>query len=832
MSVTAIAALERGRSASPRPSTVVLLADALGLSVAERALLVTSAHQPRQSDADRAAPQPLTSFIGRDRELAALTDLVWGKSSSARLVTLTGPPGTGKTRLALRLTAEPENQADGVWFVPLASIRDPTLIAHAVAQALGMRDASSERVVERVIAFLRLRSALLVLDNFEHVLAGAPLIGRLLEHCPQLKVVVTSRAPLRLYGEHEFLVPPLSAPDAATGLPVERLMQSDAVRLFVERAEAVRFDFQLTDATGPAVAEICRRLDGLPLAIELAAARSKTLSPQALVARLGDRLSLLTTGPQDRPTRQRTLRAALDWSYDLLSSAERTLLRRLAIFVGGCTLDAATAVCNANGDLEFDVLEGLTSLVDQSLLQLEAEPDGEPRFRMLESIREYAWERLVGSADLGLVRQRHAHAFLALAEAAEAQLQGLQQTVWRDRLQREMPNLRVALRWSLDTGQTEQALRAAAALWLFWFVRGLGSEGRRWLAQLLEHPSAAAVGAARARALFTAGMLAFYQRDYAAGSALHEAGLTLQRRLGDPSGIASALFGLGQVSFDGGDLARARALHEEALAIRRKLGDLSQIAFSVGNMGLVVYEQGDTLLARELIEESIAIRRQLGDGRATAGMLFTLARVSLDTGDIAQARALYRESVAIGRQVDDRWALGHVLAGLAGLAGAEGRWRLALRLQGAATMASEVSESSLFPGWRERVDRQLEHARDVLGPVGAAAAWAQGRAEDVDALLIEVLDADSVGHQEEVVDVPTAAQLGTHASSGMPLTRREREVAALIARGYTNREIAASLVITERTAATHVEHMLAKLQMTSRAQIAAWATERLVAPDE
>jgi non-specific serine/threonine protein kinase len=538
-------------------------------------------------------------------------------------------------------------------------------------------------------------------------------------------------------------------------------------------------------------------------------------------------MSLLTTGPPDRAPRQRTLRAAVGWSYELLSPAEQTMFRRLAIFVGGCTLDTVTAVCNGDRDPESDVFEQLTSLVDQSLLQLEIEPDGEPRFRMLESIREYAWEHLIGSPDFDLIRRRHAEAFLGLAEAAEAELHGPQQTVWRDRLQREMPNLRSALRWSLERGEPEPGLRAVAALWLFWFVRGFVNEGRQWLSMFLEHPSASASGSPRAAALFTAGMLAFYQRDYAAGRALHEEGLVLQRRLGNRAGIASALFGLGQAAFDGGDLPRARALHEEALQIRQELGDPWQIAFSAGNLGLVVQAQGDTVLARQLIEQSVAIRRQLGDQRGTAGGLFMLARLIQGNGDLRRARVLYRESLEIATGIDDRWLLGHLLAGLACLAVAEGRWSLAVRLQGATTAASEASESALFPGMREGVDKELERARSVLGQVEAAAALAQGRDENLQALLIEALAGDSSAYDHGVADVSSAVRLGTHASSGMPLTRREREVAGLIARGYTNREVAEALSITARTAATHVEHILDKLEVASRSQIAAWAAGRL-----
>jgi predicted ATPase/DNA-binding CsgD family transcriptional regulator len=772
-------------------------------------------------------PEQLTSFIGRDHELAALLNLLARGSAVTRLVTLTGPPGTGKTRLAVRVAADLNARGEETWFVPLASIRDPTLVGQAIAQVVGVGELSRQSVAERVIAFLESRPGLLVLDNFEHILAGAPLVARLLEHCPQLKVLVTSRAPLRLYGEQEFLVPPLPLPDAQPAVPLQALLQSDAVKLFVARVQAVEFEFRLTDANGHAIAEICRRLDGLPLAIELAAARSKTLSPQALLGRLGDRLSLLTIGPRDRSPRQRTLRAAIDWSHELLSPAEQTLFRRLAIFVDGCTLETATAICTVDTHLGGDVFERLTSLVDQSLLQLKTESNGEPRFRMLESIREYAWERLVGSADFDLIRQRHAEVFLGLAEAAEPELHGPQQTVWRDRLQREMPNLRSAFRWALAGDKPQPGLRAAAALWLFWFVRGFTNEGRRWLSMLLEHPRASDSGAARARALFTAGMLAFYQRDSAAGRALHEEGLALQQQLGDRAGIASALFGLGQVAFDGGDLPRARALHEEAMQIRSELGDPWQIAFSAGNLAMVVRAQGDAILARQLIEQSVVIRRQLGDHRATAGMLFMLARLIQETGDYTHARALYRESLEIARGIDDRWALGHELANLVSLAAAEGRWSLALRLHAAATTASHASETALFPGVRERVDHELERARGVLGPVAAAAALAQGRDEDVDALMNEVLNDVAPAYDTGVAEALPALPLGTHASSGMPLTRREREVAGLIARGYTNREVARALSIAERTAATHVEHILDKLHVTSRSQIAAWTAARL-----
>ena len=531
---------------------------------------------------------------------------------------------------------------------------------------------------------------------------------------------------MRLHGEREFLVPPLTLPDCASDPTPERLVRSEAIQLFVHRAQAVQTDFRLTDETAAALAAICHRLDGLPLAIELAAARCKVLSPQALLVRLDDRLSLLTTGPKDYPVRQQTLRAALDWSYELLAPAEQTLFRRLGVFAGGCTLETAAAVCDPDGELAIGVLDGLASLVDNSLLRQAPDPDGEPRFRMLESVRDYAWDRLLASGQLRTIRRQHAQVFLGLAEDAESELRGLHQTDWRDRLEREMPNLRGALRWSIDGGDLERGMRAAAALWMFWFVRGHLAEGRQWLAALLEVPTAVPVTAARGKALFTAGILAFYQRDHAAGRRLHEEGLAVQRQLGDRAGIAYALFGLGQDAFSGGDLTAARALHEEALAIRRELGDAWQVALSLANLGNVAEEQAEHALARAVLEESLAIRRRLGDGRGSAATLAVLARVVQGQSDHHLARALYAESLTIARELDDAWSLVHVLAGLAGLAAAEDRWTLTVQLAGAAAAARDSSGCALLPGWPEQMDRSLERAKQALGPAASVAAWQEG----------------------------------------------------------------------------------------------------------
>ena len=454
LSAHGISDLERGARTRPYPDTVRRLAFALHLTEEARVEFHSFARGAGLANAPGTAPEqplshrpePLTSFIGRARELEQVADLLAREESPARLVTLVGPAGVGKTRLAIGTVGNlGPKYAGRTWFVPLASIRDPLLVPQAIAQELGLRESTHEGLVERVIRYLGAAPGLLVLDNFEQILAAATLVRRLLSECSELSILITSRAPLRLYGEHEFLVPALAVPDRSGDPGVERLSQVEAVRLFLERTQAVHSGLSLTEETAPVVAEICRRLEGLPLAIELAAARTKVLSPHALLARLGDQLSLLTTGSADLPVRQRTLRATLDWSYELLSPGQQHWFRRLSVFAGGCRLETAEAVC---ADQEgADALDALSALVDQSLLYVEYDADGEPRFQMLEFVHEFAWERLLASPEFRLMRERHAHEFVRLAEEADSELRGPGQSGWRDRLQRELPNLRAALRW-------------------------------------------------------------------------------------------------------------------------------------------------------------------------------------------------------------------------------------------------------------------------------------------------------------------------------------------------------------------------------------------------
>lgn len=600
-------------------------------------------------------PLQLTPFIGRDREVAAVRERLL--QPEVRLLTLTGPGGTGKTRLALQVAADLLDAfRDGVWFVNLAPISDPALVTPTIASTLDVTEVAGQVLLETLKAFLRNKQLLLVLDNFEQVLPAAPVVTDLVVTAPGLTVLVTSRTLLGLYGEHNVAVPPLKVPDRTHLPPLERLGQYEAVRLFTERAQAAKAGFTITNENAPAVAEICMRLDGLPLAIELAAARIRLLSPQALLQRLSNRLKLLTGGGRDLPVRQQTLRGAIEWSYSLLDTAEQTLFARLAVFVGGSTLEAVEAVCNAEDDLGVDVLDAIASLVDKSLLQQAEGSGGEPRFVMLETIREYAWERLEMSGEADAIGRCHAEYFLTVAERAAPELSGPPQAVWLQQLEVEHANLRAALVWTLSpAGKVDVALRLGGALGQFWIKRSYLSEGRRWLEAVHARSSLAEAEAAtsapvprvgggvsdpslRARVLLWAGMLASHQGDYVAARSRLDASVALWRGVEDRQATAQALNALGNTVSSQGDHPVARRHYQESLELWRELRDRRGIATVLTNQGMESLDQGDYATARALAEESLLLWREVGDRWAIALVLNNLGHVALEEGDYAAAR--------------------------------------------------------------------------------------------------------------------------------------------------------------------------------------------------
>ncbi|MFL5761839.1 MAG: ATP-binding protein [Thermomicrobiales bacterium] len=593
-------------------------------------------------------PAQPTALLGREAELGRLRELV--ASDGIKLVTLTGSGGTGKTRLALQAAADLLDLfPDGVWFVGLAPLTDPALAVTAIAQPLGVREVGHEPLEATLAEYLRDKQLLLVLDNFEHVLAAVPAVGRLLAACPKLTVLATSRAALRAYGEREVPVPPLPLPDLKRLPPPEELVAVPAVELFVERARAVKPEFALTAENATAVAGICIRVEGLPLAIELAAARARILPPAQLQERLSSRLGLLTGGSVDRDARQQTLRGAIAWSHDLLTPADRVLFRRLAAFAGG-TFAAIEAVCAADG--AADPFEGLESLVAQSLLRQEEAADG-PRFFMLETIREFAAEQLMASGEEVAVRGTHANNFLVLAERAEHELIGPAQVEWLDRLEAEHDNLRAALGWLVEHGSPEEELRLVAALWRFWWARGHISEGRQWFDQVLSRDQDAPP-LIRARARNGAGALAEFQRDLDLAAGWHEEALAFAREAGHQFEIARSLAYLGYV-------ARARArpdeavrLFQEALPLFRELGDKRAIATTLVNLSQMAIVQGDHVTAEELLGEALGIFRELQDIRNICIGLETSGRIQHERGDHQRAAQLYRDALEAGQSLGDK----------------------------------------------------------------------------------------------------------------------------------------------------------------------------------
>ena len=663
----------------------------------------------------RHLPAPATAFIGRELEVREVCSLL---RNDARLLTLTGPGGIGKTRLAIEAAgALADRFPDGVFFVDLASTLEAALVAPTIAHALGLREAGESEPVDALAEHLRERRLLLVLDNFEQIEASAPLVGDLLRASQGLKALVTSRSPLRLYGESEYVVPPLSLP--ARSSADQRADESEAVALFVARARAARRGFE---PTAPAIHEICIRLDGLPLALELAAARTRELSPERMLEALPQRLELASEGPRDVPARQRTLRATLDWSHNLLEEREQTCFARLAVFAGGWTSEAAAAVAGADAEV-------LRALVDKSLL---VEADRETaRFAMLETIREFAAERLNVLAGADDLRQRHAEHFCAMAEQVEREfVDGIDDPRPLDRLEQEHDNLRAALGWLEATGQADMELGFASALKLFWWVRGHLSEGRRWLEEALEH--AELQPPLRAKGLAAAGVLAYKQADYDRAKKLWEASLELHRSLGDTSGVAQTLAELGGVAAAEGEYDEATVLYEQSRDLYRELRDEVSLGTVLANLGDIALNRGDYDAAADQCEEALALQRELGDKEGPAISLFNLSRAELGRGRDSEAAAALAESLDLAQAIGYRELIAYGLEGIAGMAAASGTSADgAARITGAAQMLFETLGLVPQAHELELQERAAQQLRALLGTDAYERARAEGRRLEV-----------------------------------------------------------------------------------------------------
>ncbi len=700
-------------------------------------------------------PLQPTPLIGREKEVSEVCDLLRGDET--RLLTLTGPGGTGKTRLALQAAADLlEDFSNGAFLVPLATLTQAELLLPTVAETLGVRETGEQPLDETLKAYLHERRLLLLLDNFEQVLGAAPTVTGLLAGATGLKVLATSRAPLGLYGEKEYAVPPLSVPDVRHLPDLKTLSQYEAVRLFIDRAKSAKADFEVTDESAPAVAEICVRLDGLPLAIELAAARIKLLPPKAILQRLSSRLKLLTGGARDLPERQRTLRATIEWSFALLNEGEQLLFARLAVFSGGRTLEAMEAICDAEGDLPVEAFEGVSSLLDKSLLRQEEGPNGEPRFVMLETVHEFAREKLEESREAEEIKRVHAQYFLTLAEEAYPELKGPNQIEWLERLEAEHDNMRAALSWAMERKEAELVLRLGSTLSWLWSVRGYHSEGRRWLEEALaiegrvstEVRAMALAGAgvlaseqgdldrakeaceeglellanetreaseAKLNLLAFLGWVAWQREEHDKATELFEEGLALSREMNDTWWLANSISNLATVSHSQGDSERATELYEQSMDLFREQGDKQSLTYCLTNLAMVACSQGNLRRAAQLTEESVALQRELGARGDVALGLCNLGWIALLQDDVGRAAELYRESLSLSWEIGLNPLVQSALEGVACLAGAKGEAERAVRLWGAAQALHETKGIPRDTDFLAEADARISAVRLGMG---------------------------------------------------------------------------------------------------------------------
>jgi predicted ATPase/DNA-binding SARP family transcriptional activator/DNA-binding CsgD family transcriptional regulator len=764
-------------------------------------------------------PLARTSFVGRERETLEVKRLL----AMTRLLTLTGAGGCGKTRLALEVARDLVGAyPDGVWLVDLAPLSEAEMVEQAVAQAVGVREQPGRPLVQILKDTLHSRKMLLLVDNCEHLVeAVVGLVDSLLDSCPGLRVLATSREPLNAAGEVAWVVPSLIVPySRQEAYTPQELEAYESVRLFVERAHQRKPSFELTSRNGQAVAQVCRRLEGIPLAIELAAGRMGVLSAEQLASRLEDFLKLLTGGPPADP-RHRTLRATLAWSHKLLSEVEQALFRRLSVFAGGWTLEAAEEVCSGEGIEQDDVLDILSRLVDKSLVVAEDSPgvEGELRYRMLEPIRQYGQERLEESGEADAIRDRHAASFLALAEKAGPELRGPRQIPWLNRLDTEQDNVRGAMAWLVEQGESQTAARIGWALWLFWWMHGHFAEGRRWMEEALAK-GVSMPAAPRAKALFVAGTMADGQADRRSAEPLLEESLMLFRELGDKLGSAFALCGTGLVAVGQGQYEQGNVLFQEAVDLNLEIGErwAASVVLSFSAVGW--FGQGDSSRAKRVAEQGLELAREVSAAEAICVACYAGAMVAQAEHDHERARELLQEGLVHAAEAGNETNVAYCLEGLAAIAASEGSLARAGRLWGAAEALLEEIEVTayIYAPDRSAYQDRVSAARAQLDEAAWQAAWSEGQemtpeqavgyalSEDVEREPLTLLVA--APEQPPPADEPTER-----------LTAREQDVALLVGRGLTNRQIAQELSISEHTVANHVRNILKKLGLRSRTQI-------------